>query len=319
MTTLVTIAIPCRNAGKWIAEAIASAFTQARIGVLEIEVVVVDDGSQDESRERVAAFGDLVRLIALQGGRGANVARNVALKEARGEWLQFLDADDYLLSGKIATQLAEAGEAVHDADVLYGPTYMETWRDGQEPQRSLLAIDTETSLVEQWISWQMPQTGGALWRRSSLARLGGWNETAPCCQEHELYLRAIQSGMKMVFTPTPGAVYRIWSEQTLCRRDPRLTISERSRLIESMLEWVAHGQGGWDAARQVAGLAFFEMSRTLAGIDLDEAVAYHDRYRRRGLIRLEGAAAPELYRIVCSLLGFRAAEMLARMTRKIRK
>lgn len=103
----------------------------------------------------------------------------------------------------------------------------------------------------------MPQTGGALWLRDALLALGAWNESLPCCQEHELHMRAIQNGAKIVFTPTPGAVYRLWSEQTLCRRDPRVTIRERSRLIDRMLEWVSASGGDIEAARRVAGRAFF--------------------------------------------------------------
>ncbi len=317
MSTMVTIAIPCRDAERWLADAVRSALDQGRSGRIEVDVVVVDDGSRDGSRECLAEFGGLVRLME-SGGGGANMARNMALGVARGEWVQFLDADDYLLPGKIERQLEEAGNAANEAAVLYGPTYAEKWRDGKVEERTVMGIDAGTSLVEQWISWQMPQTGGALWRRSALEALGGWDEAAPCCQEHELYLRAIQAGVKMVLTPTPGAVYRLWSEQTLCRRDPRRTIAVRSQLIERMLEWVESGNGDAAAARRVAGRVFFEMSRTLAGINLGEAVAYHVGYRRRGLICVEGAAAPATYRLAYRLFGFRVSEWLAAATRKAR-
>ena len=133
----------------------------------------------------------------------------------------------------------------------------------------------------------------------------------PCCQEHELYLRALQAGLRFAFAPSPHAVYRIWSEQTLCRRDPRLVIRERTALIDKLHAWLA-ARGAWtETHRRIAGQACFEMARTIAKYDLAEAAAYHRERCARGLLHLGGPAAPAGYRLAHRVLGFTAAEKIA--------
>ncbi len=309
---LVTIGIPCYNSEKWLEVAIRSALEQSH---RPTEIIVVDDGSTDGSREIARQFGNEICLIE-QPKSGANAARNTILSQANGDWLQYLDADDYLKPVKIAVQLREAADQVDAADILYAPTFSEDWSLGEAYNRTENSIDSDRSLYEQWLLWQLPQTGGCLWRRTSLEKLGGWDEAAPCCQEHELYLRAIIGSMRMVLTPSPGAVYRIWSEATLCRKNPKLVIEVKSKLIEQMIEWLEQTKRTTKATTQAAGRAFFEMARTLARYDLDAAIDYHDQYHKRGLINLKGTpAAPWKYRLAYKLTGFRSAEKLASATR----
>ncbi len=313
MLQLVTIGIPCYNSEQWLEVAIRSALEQSH---RPTEIIVADDGSTDDSRDIARQFGDEIRLIE-QPNRGANAARNTILSQANGEWIQYLDADDYLIPVKVATQLSEAAERIAEADVLYAPTFTEEWSLGEAYNSTLIPIDDQAGIYEQWILWQLPQTGGCLWRRTALEALGGWDDDAPCCQEHELYLRAIMAGKIMVFTPSPGAVYRIWSEQTLCRKDPQLTIKVKTQLTERMLKWLDQTKRSTKATTQAAGRAFFEMARTIAKYDLEAASKYHDQYQDRGLINMKGTpAAPWKYRLVYRLAGFRQAEKLAAASRQ---
>ena len=95
--------IPCRDAAQTLPATLASVLSQTHI---RLEVLVVDDGSRDDSRSLVhACQDDRVRLIE-QSPRGACAARNAGLAAARGALVQFLDADDLLAPGKIAAQLA---------------------------------------------------------------------------------------------------------------------------------------------------------------------------------------------------------------------
>src|ERR1700730_16393596 len=103
---LVSILIPCYNAERWVAQAIRSALAQTWP---DKEVVVVDDGSTDGSLEVIQSFGDVIRYET-RPNRGGNVARNRLLELAPGEWIQYLDADDYLLPDKIERQLFEMCE-----------------------------------------------------------------------------------------------------------------------------------------------------------------------------------------------------------------
>src|SRR5476651_2089512 len=121
MPALVSIGIPCYNAERWIAGAVESALAQTWG---ETEVLVVDDGSTDGSAEILRGFGDRIRVERVMNG-GVNRARNLLLKGARGEWIQYLDADDYLRPEKVARQIEEAGA---EADVIYSPVLRENWK-----------------------------------------------------------------------------------------------------------------------------------------------------------------------------------------------
>jgi len=100
---LVSILIPCFNAAPWLAATLESALAQTWPNK---EVILVDDGSTDDSRaiaQRFAARG--VQLIT-QPNAGASAARNHAIREARGDYFQFLDADDLLSPDKLTAQVA---------------------------------------------------------------------------------------------------------------------------------------------------------------------------------------------------------------------
>src|SRR5437868_11251554 len=97
---LVSILIPCYNAERWVAQAIESALSQTWP---EKEVIVVDDGSTDGSLDVIKRFGHLIQWET-GPNRGANPTRNRLLELAEGDWLQYLDADDYLMPRKIERQ-----------------------------------------------------------------------------------------------------------------------------------------------------------------------------------------------------------------------
>ena len=305
MTPLVTIGIPCFNSARWLREAVESALQQ---DWREKEVIVVDDGSTDESLEILREFGAQITVVETPH-RGSNFARNEILRRANGEWIQFLDADDFLLPQKISRQFSEANKG-EGCDMIYSPALVD-----EAGKREESKLDLRADIYGQWIAWQLPQTGGCLWRKEALERLGAWNEKMPCCQEHELYLRALKADLSFCHSPSANAVYRIWSDTTLCRRDPRLVVKVKTGLIDDLRAWM-QSRSLWTAQHnEIAARACFEMARTLARFDLAEARTYHRERKVAGLIQLGGPAAPSVYRLSYLLLGFFGAEKLARVLR----
>ncbi len=310
MTPLISIVIPCHNARHWLRTCVKSALAQTWP---RKEVIVVNDGSTDDSSQILREFGDAVHLLQTPR-RGAPYARNEALATASGEWIQFLDADDYLEPCKIARQLAESPMR-QEVDVLYSPVIVETWSEGTAQSRLIIPINHALDLYEQWIAFQLPQTGAALWRADSLRRIGGWDENLCCCQDTDLYLRALKAGLNFLATTSSHAVYRIWSEETLCRRNPLTVIAIRTRLVQELIRWLKNTGRLERRHLRAAGRACLEMARTFARRDLQGAAAYFAARRTEGLIALEGPAAPFHYRLVYSLFGFRSAERIAAMMR----
>lgn len=310
MQPLITIGIPCFNAAQWVARAVESALAQTWP---RKEIIVVDDGSTDSSPAVLKQFGDSIRVVS-GPNRGVNSARNTILELARGEWVQYLDADDYLRPEKIAAQLREAAP-IENADVIYSPVLIERWQDGAPVSIEEEKIDPALDVYSRFFAWQLPQTSGALWRKSILEKIGGWDDKtrAVMCDEHDCYVRALQQNARFVFAPSANAVYRIWSENTRCRSDARPIIANRTALCESLRAWLRE-RGLWtEAHRRALGRALLEMARVLAAQDIAEAAKYHAQRRRD--IHLDGPAAPGRYKLLYRTLGFRGAELLARALR----
>jgi len=103
----ISVVIPTYNRAALLPEAIESALAQS-LG--PAEVIVVDDGSRDDSEEVVARFGPAVRYIR-QANAGVGAARNTGARAASGEWVAFLDSDDIWEREKLALQLAALSDA----------------------------------------------------------------------------------------------------------------------------------------------------------------------------------------------------------------
>jgi len=102
MNPLVSILVPCYNAEQWLVEALQSLLTQTW---KNIEIIVVDDGSTDDSLAIAKTFESPKLKVISQENRGASAARNRALLEAQGDFIQYLDADDLLSARKIESQI----------------------------------------------------------------------------------------------------------------------------------------------------------------------------------------------------------------------
>jgi glycosyltransferase involved in cell wall biosynthesis len=115
----VSVVIPCYNGAPFLREALASVLAQTRS---VLEVTVVDDGSTDDSAEIAASFGSPVRVIR-QSNCGESVARNRGVRESRGDWIAFLDADDAWLPDRIEAQFAQCppdAVAMHCNLIFFG-------------------------------------------------------------------------------------------------------------------------------------------------------------------------------------------------------
>ena len=306
----VSILIPCFNAEKYIGQAIESALTQCGGNV---EVVVVDDGSTDGSLEVIKQFGDRIRWES-GPNRGGNVARNRLLSLSQGRWLQYLDADDYLLPAKVETQL----DALNDtptADVIFSPSLIESHSAEGLSQRELpipLPHDPWILLAR----WYLPQTGACLWRKAALESVGGWKADQPCCQEHELYFRCLQAGKRFVYHPGALSVYRHWGYGTVSTRNQKLVREQRRLIIADMESFLASQHLLNHDRRWAVNMARFEMARSAWLEDADESCSIlGDIHRSDPAFVPAGDAAPFRYRVIYRLLGFQWAERIAGLMR----
>ena len=200
---LVSIVIPCYNAQCTIGEALESVLLQTWP---LIEIIVVNDGSIDNSKEVVSKYPvDRVALISIEN-QGAAAARNRGLESASGEWCVFLDADDLFEPRFIEVQLATALSA--NADICFGDSAM-TWPDGRRlvskamPNNSTVDFALSRVLSD---GWYPPHA--ILWRTSFVRGIGGWDSELRRNDDGELIARALLKGARLTASSGAQAIYR---------------------------------------------------------------------------------------------------------------
>ena len=306
----VSILIPCYNAEKWIAQCIESALNQTYANK---EVIVVDDGSTDGSLDIIKNFGDKIRWET-SPNRGGNAARNRLLELSSGEWLQYLDADDYLLPNKIEEQI-KVLQKKPNADVICSPAIAEYHDNGKvwnEASPQLYPRDPWILLAR----WRLPQTGGSLWRKQAIIDVGGWKIDQLCCQEHELYLRLLISEKYFVCSDKSGAVYRLWGNSTVSRKNKDEPFYRRLD-IKNKIEAHLLSTGKMNPSRQNAiNQARFECARIIYSFNKRLACELITKnYQQDPCFFPESLVAPKPYRFVYRWFGFVSAEKLAEFKR----
>lgn len=181
----VSVVMPVRNGAAYIAEAIGSA-----LGETVSEVIVVDDGSTDHTREIVESIQDgRVRLIASDGER-LPAARNSGIRRASGDWILFLDADDRLCPGSVAALLRAAERDSHIA-LVYGD-YDRIASDGRQIGRRRLARfrrKPSGNVLDAIARANFMTVGSGIVRTAALDEVGGFNEALRFCEDWELWCR----------------------------------------------------------------------------------------------------------------------------------
>lgn len=304
---LVSVIVPCYNAAPWIAQAIASVRAQTWP---HREIIVVNDGSTDASlaAARACAGPDLTVLDQPNGG--ASSGRNAGLRAARGEFIQFLDADDLLAPDKIESQLrvlnAAAPLALASGEWARFQTDPATaqfrpesnWHDLDAVE--FLQLGLEEGRMMHPAAWLAP--------RKLLELAGPWDETLSLNDDGEYFARVMLRAPRIHFCAGARSYYRSNLNQSLSgRKDPRaLTSLYRSlELIIGYLSAVDH------SARTRAAIAFgwkalaFELYPGLP----DLATAAEKRSRDLG-----GSARPfpagGKFHLAARFLGWRLAKRL---------
>ncbi|MCS4199743.1 glycosyltransferase family 2 protein [Salinibacter ruber] len=190
----VSIIIPCYNDEDRISEAIESAINQTYSNK---EIVVVDDGSTDRSREIVNSYEN-VNLLENERNRGANCSRNRGIENSSGYFIKFLDSDDTLSEAALEKQVKQS-EEVDDKEIVFGGGEVES--EGGTRTISLRGRRMGESKIEHVIDVSLG-TPYPLHRRSYLEAVGGFREGIPWWQESDLHIRLALLGVEFQYRET---------------------------------------------------------------------------------------------------------------------
>ena len=203
---LVSIVIPAYNQAHYLSRAIQSALEQTH---RDLEVIVVDDGSSDETAAVAHSFADPRLRYIYQANRGLSAARNTGLRHAGGEFVSFLDSDDQFRPRKIELLLAELKR--HPEAGLAAGQAIPVDPDGQ-PIGQIFAKELPVESA-QWLLGNPLHVGSVLVRREWQEQVGFFDETLRSYEDWDLWLRLALAGCPMRWVAQPVSLYRFHPAQ----------------------------------------------------------------------------------------------------------
>ncbi len=313
MEKLVSVIIPCFNAERWLREAIDSCLQQT---YPRIEIVVVDDGSTDNCLEIIKSYGN--KIIWKTGpNKGGNYARNRGFALSRGEYIQYLDADDYILPEKIERQvffLEGTGADVVYGDWRYrrhlpdGTSFLQDRKSSNKPKEDIL----ESLLSDHW--WVAPVA--LLFTRAAVDSCSGWDESLKGAQDRDFFISLVMNGAKVVYQPGCYSFYRKYGNTTVSSSNKKVVLENHFLLMEKAEAKLAQlGRLSSSYQQALAQGYFFKSRRRYNYLNYSR----HLWVLRKILglcpdFKVQGSAA---YNLIQNIFGFIIAEILLRFKRQL--
>ncbi|HAA02250.1 MAG TPA: glycosyl transferase, partial [Syntrophobacteraceae bacterium] len=182
--TMVSVIIPTYNRAALVLEAVASVLLQ-KIADRDLEIIVVDDGSEDDTGEQLQPLLSRIRYVR-QEHAGVSRARNTGIQLAHGKWLAFLDSDDLWVADKLPRQLRYL--ASHPE--LQICQTEEIWmRNGLRWNPKNHHRKPSGRCFEALLERCLVSPSAVVLHRNLLEQVGNFDENLPACEDYDLWLR----------------------------------------------------------------------------------------------------------------------------------
>jgi uncharacterized pyridoxamine 5'-phosphate oxidase family protein len=200
----VSIIIPCYNSKNTIRESIKTALNQT---YQNKEVVVVNDGSTDGSKNIIKKFGSKIKYCETKN-KGAPRARNIGIKVSNGEFVKFLDADDRMCLESVEKQVNQSVKLSKSHKIVFGNAkYVNS--DNKVIKKTNFEEENRITNPLLRIRSMNIQTSLPLHKKKLLEKVNGFDESLTRGQEYDLHFRLVASGVRFVYWPT-------WVVRVLC-------------------------------------------------------------------------------------------------------
>lgn len=255
----ISVVIPSFNYGRYVSEAIESALHQTYRG--GVEVIVIDDGSDDDTHEKLPRYAGRIRCI-LQKNRGVSAARNQGVREAKGEWVALLDADD-VWHPQFLEVLANTAEA-HDLDVV---SALITYKQEELPARVDLHPPVRMLTFEDVASHVPLPPSATMIRRQVLMDAGLFDESLHGTEDRAMWMRLARNRRIGQAQCTP-VYYRLHQDQAT-KNPGRILASYQRTLDKFFAQYPEHAKDADFAYSYMhvdAGIAYLEANYRLAAM-----------------------------------------------------
>lgn len=314
--SLVSVIIPCYNAAKFLSATLESVFNQT---LKSYEIILIDDGSTDNTATLIRSFGSDVRA-EFTSNQGASAARNRGTNLAQGQFIQYLDADDLLRVDaleKRVNALVKSG-----ADVAYSDWQrLEEGEDdnfelGEVVARRIEDINPNPEIALFTDFWAPP--AALLYHRRIVEAIGAWNESLPIIQDARFFLDAALVGGKFVYVPGVQADYRIQKTANSLSRRNTASFVQDCFLNACQVEEIWKANGGITPDRCVAlEKVYGQLARFY--FEHDRLRFYEVLSKIRKLNPNYLPSSPKSLRQLSKWLGYEQAEAIALAYRQTKK
>jgi glycosyltransferase involved in cell wall biosynthesis len=314
----ISVIVPAYNAEPWITETLRSVLDQT-IDSARYEIIVVDNGSQDYTLDVAAAAlrtAPVRVTLCNEPKTGPAHARNHGLELARGNWIQFLDADDLLHRDKFVRQLAFAQTCSANVGLIYSAWQsldarsVAEWTKGPPHVPEFDDRSLSAQLGSLLDSAGFFHIGSSLFRRDAVLAVGGYRDVG-IIEDVDLYIRLAIAGWSFVhcFSPKPLFSYRR-------HRDGSLSTRSRVDFADGVVRNAAFVES-WARAHQLLDQAL--SSRIIACyFQAARVFARHDWRRFDAVVERIGdltdkviPPGPRALTILSKLVGYKSAERVA--------
>lgn len=303
MNSLVSIIIPCYNSEKWIGEAIDSALSQT---YSPVEVIVIDDGSTDLSLEIVKSYGDLIKWET-GVNKGQSAARNRGFQLSSGKYIQWLDADDYLLPDKLENQVCFLEKS--DSDIVYGDwKYQHHLIDENIKFSNVITTGERQNMLDALLEGFPLTIMICLTKREIIVQLDGYDENLRAGEDIDLWIRAAISGAKFRYEPGCYSVYRSHGINTNSNSNPLLLYNCFSRTFDKALKSLESTNKLDKTNSTSLAKGYFLLARYYLDYDYNLALCHWNK-----VTELAPEFKPEassFFAIIVNLLGFKYASLI---------
>ena len=179
---MISVIIPTFNRSAFLEKAIGSVLSQ---GYQDLELIVVDDGSEDDTPEVVSGFDSGIKYIK-QKNKGPAVARNLGIKNSKGEFIAFLDSDDWWERDKLGIQLRGMQE---NPEYFISHTQELWYRDGELLNQKQKHKKHHGYIFDKCLPLCAVSTSTVMARREIFDNVGLFDEKLPCCEDYDFWLR----------------------------------------------------------------------------------------------------------------------------------
>ncbi len=312
MSARVSVLIPCHNAATHIGATLASVFEQTWG---DLEVIVVDDGSTDSSRETLAALAAKDSRMKILPGehRGASAARNRAFAASSGVFVLYLDADDLIVREHVARLYAVIANVPGKVALGEWDRFQKNPEEAKFPTRATYIDATGAEwLANDWMAARpMTQCGMALIPRGLVQTHGGWDERLSLVDDFEFFARIIARSAGVRHAPGARLYYRSNLKFSLSGRKNRKAVE--SAFLSLMLG-TAHLIAAENSpqARRACANVLQDFDYTYYPDHADLRAKARARARELGGADLSPDGPPGFHRLR-RLVGWRAARRLQRL------